>query len=338
MLCRRAASSCIAASVLAALACIAIASAQTPSPATSEQSECTEANAEAATVRAIASDLPSYVGRCVTVSGVVRRFILYANVDGLYRRRRDWSDPSSNGAALGLDGVHRFNEEHWDEYRAASITGRVGDCTAAHDAADALSENSKAIVMVSGYCHTAYGAVLRVADAHIGEARPFERRMGAWAGPDYGDLEPATPDSAHGRFAAALAQSFLAALRARDESTLLAWHDPSFHGSSRSEEQRRLIDFLLYKPDSPFAVLRSRAHRPQTIVLVPRGEPKPEEAAVCFCRRADCDARWPIAWFDADNLPDRPYACTHVTWSGDPDYDPPAAFHTPMEQYGLAEP
>ena len=61
------------------------------------------------------------------------------------------------------------------------------------------------------------------------------------------------------------------------------------------------------------------------------------EAIVCWSDHADAERLWPIAAFDADNRPGRPYACARIAYSirgGEPQW---RAF-IDQAAGGLAEP
>lgn len=144
-----------------------------------------------------------------------------------------------------------------------------------------------------------------------------------------------------------LAGKFLAALRAGDRNTLADIHFRNV-GLEWEEEEAELLEFLLDARKSPFPSLRRDREAPQQTILVDRSllYPDPERAnrfdddysaIVCFCRTADCTGRWPIASFDADNLPSRPYACTRIEpYLNDGATEP--HFTTPIGKSGLAEP
>ena len=57
-------------------------------------------------------------------------------------------------------------------------------------------------------------------------------------------------------------------------------------------------------------------------------------AEACFCRTKDCSAKWPVASRDADNQISRPYACIHVTPTGEGGYEADAS----VDSDGLPEP
>jgi hypothetical protein len=59
-------------------------------------------------------------------------------------------------------------------------------------------------------------------------------------------------------------------------------------------------------------------------------------ASICFYRTADCSDRWPTAFNDANNDPERPYICTDAEPR---DYPPRAVvLNTPVGGGWVSEP
>jgi len=283
--------------------------------AASAASSCSARVAEPATVRLIAENPLQYEGRCVAVDGVMRGLMLYGDVDGIYLRPTESGTPSSSGAQLGLDNLRWLS----DEYRHVSIVGTVGDCENVRACVRAAAGPDE-IVMVSGYCHYASGAFLSVQRVRARRGKPLERQMGMAARADYGNLEPAPPDWPHRAQVEGFADAFITALRAKDRAALAAMH----FGNVGEPEEPDVLDFLLLRSKSPFAAIRTSSIPPQRQILIERlpldwtteddvhNDDDNYAATVCFCKESDCAGRWPIAAFDADNLPTRPYACVEV--------------------------
>jgi hypothetical protein len=282
--------------------------------------KCSAAMSEKVSVAQVASNAEQYVGRCVSIDGVMQRWFLYENVDGVYLQEKEPLNPSSSGARLGLDNITRHFGER---FRHVSILGRVQDCETVRDSVHAAAGENE-LVMISGYCHYENGAYLWVHKVGSRGGPPFERRMGSYGRPGYGDLEPATEAWPHRDFVENLAKVFVEALRSRDRDRLAGLHFRDV-GLEWDEEESQLMRFLLDDRKSPFAAIRSRGTVPQHVILIERPaadpastEPVDDEdrsnytATVCFCREDDCTGRWPIARFDADNVNARPYACTQI--------------------------
>ena len=201
--------------------------------------------------------------------------------------------------------------------------------------------------MTAGYCHTAYGPYVYIHRLRYRSGAPFVRQTGGYERTDYGDIEPVPPTWPHRPIIEAEAAKFLHALRTGDRDTLADIHFRNV-GEGRDDEEAQTLRFLLDDPTSPFAALRKSVSAPQTIILSHRYlvHPDPDHANedaddftafVCFCRKDDCSGRWPLASFDADNLPGRPYGCTTIEPYVSEGHVVPH-FETPARKTGLAEP
>jgi hypothetical protein len=261
-----------------------------------------------------------FQGRCVAISGVMQRTFLFESVDGVYLQSSDRLNPASNGFRLGLDNLSGRVSER---YRHVSVLGRVQDCETVRNCVDASTPEGE-VVMVMGYCHYFNGPYVWVDDIKYKRGPAFERRMGSYDRKDYGDLEPAPEDWPHRGTVEALAREFLRALRSKDRERLAGLHFRDV-GLQWDEDEAALLDFLLRSDQSPFSSIRTSPMAPQEITLIERSrldsegaqQRSPSEVAdysatVCFCREKSCAGRWPLATFDADNLPSRPYACTEI--------------------------
>lgn len=291
---------------------------------------CTARNSVPASVSEIATHPENYRGRCVVTRGVMSAPHLFANVDGIYVQPKDRSNPSSSGLRIGVDNIE---DQQVDRYRHVEIIGRVQDCEPLRNAFHASAPQGE-VLIVTGYCHYYNGPYLWIYNLRGTRGPRIERRLQNFGREDYGDLKPAPQEWPHRAQVEALAGQFFAALRSKDRETLSRLHFPD-DKSRRPEDERELLDYLL-DSHSPFEVLNS-----EHIILIDGttyDEPDAYSATVCFCRVASCSGRWPIATFDADNLPDRPYACSKIEpHLGDDEHTQPV-FDTPEETSGLAEP
>jgi len=284
---------------------------------TAKPAKCSARNSERATVSQIAANPDKYQGRCVAIKAVMQREFLFENVDGVYLQPRDTLNPASSGFRIGLDNLSGHVSEF---YRHVSILGRVQDCESVRNGVhNSAAENE--VVMVVGYCHYFNGPYVWVHDLRYRDGAPFERRMGSYDREDYGDLEPAPEDWQHRFKVEALSREFLQALRSKDRDRLAGLHFRDV-GLEWRQDEAELLDFLLSSDTSPFSSIRSDRTTPQEIILVERSRLREASqspagiadysAIVCFCREKSCSGRWPIATFDADNVPARPYACTEL--------------------------
>lgn len=295
---------------------------------------CTPAMAVKATVGQIAGDQKYWNGRCVTVSAVSRGSVIHDDLDALYRPNKNL-DPSERGVALGLDNralLTRIGRG----FRQVTVTGRVHDCEEVRDQVHA-SFGPDEFVMVMGYCHYHNGAYLWIDAAR--DRGPVTQPRHLIAGPEAGNLMPVPAVWPWRDKVSTLAQQYLAALRGGDWKAfaLLHFEDPA---TDAPEEVAALKAEVFDAPRSVFTTLRRSDGMPPIQILVDY-QYDPEDgydSTVCFCLTKDCKGRWPIAAFDADNRPDRPYACTRLQETdARPEKDRPT-FETTVERAGLPEP
>jgi hypothetical protein len=270
------------------------------------------------------------------VDGTMQGMSIFESVDGVYQQSPDSLNPASSGLRMGLAGASvRYSES----YRRVSILGRVQDCETVRNCVQAAAGENE-IVMISGYCHTSNGPYLWVHKLRTHRGQPFYRRMGNDARSDYGNLVPAPDAWPYRAKVASLAGEFLRALQTRDRDKLADIHFRNV-GEDDEDEEAAVLRFLLKDRRSPFASIRTATTAPQQIILMERSmldDPEQEYfSTVCFCREKDCTGRWPIATFDADNLPARPYACTRIEPFLTDGHMVPH-FTTTLATGGLAEP
>ena len=300
--------------------------------------ECSARNSERATVEQIATDPEKYAGHCVAVDATMQGWSLFDSVDGVYVQPADSLDPSSSGLRLGLDHIR----DHYSErYRGVSIIGRVQDCETIRNCVySSVGENE--IVFISGYCHTKNGAYLWVNDLRFRRSPAFKRQTSSNGRDDYGDLTVAPDHWLNLGSITTLANDFVKALQSSDADKLADIHFRNV-GLEWDDDEAAMLKFLLKDRRSPFNEIRTATTSPQQIILVDRSSLEDEQstgeysATVCFCRESDCTGRWPIASFDADNVPSRPYACTRIESYVDGQRVVPH-FTTEIGTGGLAEP
>jgi hypothetical protein len=291
--------------IVSLLAILGMAQAAPPQP-------CTMRNAMQAEVRVMARDPDRWLNRCVRVQGYVRWNIFYADVGGAYVAEANDRADRLNQGWLGLylrDGQRR-------SLRAGTVTGILRDC--GRDLAEAeAAAGPNELVMGIGYCHYRSGLVL--ADARFrsrGHAR-FERLTDEAARVRFGDLDPEGPNLQPPSDVVALADRFLARVRAADGTGLAA-----FTGTWTEQAPvtpRAWADWHAYLSgagDSPLRALRRvsvqrayfRERQPRDDLGV---DYRPDWFA-CFCQERDCTGRWPIHRDDATVSRHRPYACARA--------------------------
>lgn len=288
---------------------------------------CTVETAVRTTVTAIGENLDRYLDRCVTVSGPASSIALFSSVEGVYRAQRraidGRGDPKEGRQhRLGLysdDDVLR--KSNLSNLTWLTVTGRVDSCERKRERA--LAEAGEDIVvMMLGYCHSLGGAVIDAVGFSVDPGRTPQRLVGEPARSRVGDLVQAPDDWLQLSALRRLAADFRAALRKGDRRALAEMHDI---GADPDARERALLEFLIDRPDSPFAQVRRNRAVPMAIFIrrseIERARARlPVEApfgTICLGRRGDRRRAWPISADDADNDPERPYACTDVGWPDD---------------------
>lgn len=137
-------------------------------------------------------------------------------------------------------------------------------------------------------------------------------------------LSPLAADSAWTPRFAAAADELVAALRSRDAAQ---W-GPLLGGQWLTAADRARVDALLHDRRSPFLhalFSKSATHRvllgwqaPTSLTTEERAAieaGQQAEALVCWTAGGTGEAPWPVTADDADNRPDRPYACARIAYS-----------------------
>jgi len=306
------------------------------SPATAAEPECTPATARAVTPDDIIAQRVD--GQCVTVGGIAWRRSLYPDVAAIYAERRggpvkrialstrrpDPKAPIEVSPDMTV-GEFALQSEQWTGFEAVprrvTVTGKTGRC---RGGAMRGGEPDQLI----GYrsfsgCSSSGGGMSLVGVATEVAAFPVTRLTPADAAPDLIGLSPLAPESVWTpRFAAAADAVFAALASGKPER----WK-PLFGGPWLASADHQRIAALLNDKKAPFrAVLRSE--RPSRAIFgwhfygppsaadrLASEAQENAEALVCWSDRADAARLWPIAAFDADNAPGRPYACVRITYS-----------------------
>lgn len=312
--------------------------------AAAEAHACTPATAEEVPVAA-AWD-PAMGGRCVTVQGLAWDHRLYRDVPAIYAAQ---FAPPRDGSTLGLSAparpapiaIDRTRRDTRRERAAAvsqlptmpnmeatfaprwvKVTGRIASCAADRAATQAWA-GEQALISSSAVCH-GQDHYLRDVSMTFSALPPPNRLLRGDLPPDRWRLTPLDPASPwHARFAAA-ADIWAAAIRSgrtgqwaplmggdflaradRDRITaqLRADGPPRRFATAKKAWDRRVILGWLPGPNLTEADRAAAAAAPEAVAII------------CWSDRADADRLWPIAAFDADNAPLRPYACARFTYS-----------------------
>lgn len=281
---------------------------------------------------------------CVSMTGIVVGRLFIEDERARYRREQRANDPSTSGAVLGF-----YAPESFETPTRVRVTGRLGDCSALQSSAQSMAGQDE-VIMMTGFCHYFVGRVLRAVHVEpLGEAR-LTRLTRADADADLGNLAPLAAGDTRTRMLAA-AGRFAAAVRAGDRATLAAMHGGGPDGRRSPRETEAVLALLLDdSAPTPFSSLRGGAAiRTEIFGWKPplwadeawqrqARASGAEEAIACFTDSSEAlDRVWPIDSKDADNLANRPYACTRIRLAGQ-GIDAVAQFDTFQAAGGVAEP
>lgn len=263
-------------------------------------------------VEEIAAAPDSFVGRCVSVSGIAGRARLFGSVEGFYRDGRVDEGGSGRGhvGLVGVDGpAGRPNEDPV----FLDIVGRVATCGQLREVAVQAGRPE----LVPPYCRFGLAPVILVGDQRPGSSRRIERLLCEENRRLLGTLELAPSDWDLLPQLRQAAERFRRAVAARDVAALREMHGLAEDPFPDPE----LLPHILDEPDSPFAELRDGS--PRQLAILRRTDPGLREQArrdgfafLCFCRTGDCSGLWPISFDDAQSRPDRPFVCTYHYPSG----------------------
>lgn len=249
---------------------------------------CTVDNSEKADIADIAAAPSAWMGKCVVVDGLYSDERVYRDVDAVY---------GLNAASLGgyIDGLGQLPGA-W----RGSFVGRVTECADLERTLVAAQLRAPGISLhgrVLG-CAKPEGAMLMfMSTTGAFEPSELKRRMPGGRG---GNLDIAGQDWPHLAAAIETADAFAKAMLAGDADALA-----DVLGDAYRAEQ------LLTESGSALAFLRQGGGRP-TIFKERTAAPDAIAAEACWCRQRACGKAWPIDSRDADNRPERPYACLRV--------------------------
>jgi hypothetical protein len=296
--------------------------------------EC-DAAAPRVDLAALIHDPRLFIGRCVSVSGIVDGWLVYESEDAFYRGA-DWN--AGEGARYNHIGTYPQEATGVLHERVvhADVVGLVSTCE--------QFDADPNVIMVLGYCHHFVGPFLRVASIHQ-RSSPLPRLTGDVERVRIGDLgfAPSTwPDRAT---VERLASEWLHAIETRDLGAYarLAGRDALDLAQSWSEDA-----YVFADRNSPFLQFR-RVNAPPQLAIFTRksaGEPaatlvravEDSEGFACFCRLSDCTDRWPIFIRDASNEKDRPYVCADIYNGGEPGGAPEWVVRVSRSSQILTEP
>ena len=292
------------------------------------ETRCTVAAAIPAAIDTIQKDFANWDGRCVRVRGLAFHDHLYVDRLAILKTPGRYT-AASEGAIAVYPKEDRGNlppEAAWVE-----VVGKLGSCTDEEAATQALrKQEPDQLIMTFGYCHTSLENYIAPVAVVIASHAPILRLTEKEVPPDRRPLADAAPDVPDRAAQLAAARAAIAALKAGDEAAFLRLSDPetaedvaALKGRSPEKYLQEDIEkaHSLFQDQAenhgPFASVSSTAQERvfinQASFKVKTTDPQePPPLIICWCKTADCGSKWPIMSSDADNAPERPYACART--------------------------
>ena len=279
---------------------------------------CTLADAAPASIGEIARDplRKARFGRCVRLEGYVLYDFFYADAGGVYAVTARNKYDRNNDGWLGLYFRPGMTVER--TLRRGTVWGILDDCES-HDERrqrlpDAQYEASLDVYEGDTACGYFAGLILRSAAFRAHGPAAFERLTGAGARDRVGDLRAESPALRAPAEIVALADRFIAALRAGDRAALRQIvHLYSELDPATPQEEAAFDAYLRGEGGSPLRELIEMPTAPAPAFFRAldqvRPHPYPGSWYVCFCRTPDCAGRWPIHHVDAGAHPTLPDLC-----------------------------
>lgn len=322
-----------------------------PDSAAAAVKSCAGAEISDATIEQVQANLARYAGRCVRMRGILADGRLYADRQATLETRDKTADDRRPKRSIVVLRDGQFPPA------LVELVGRLSDCGWAHDAvASYQAAHPDEIVMVSGFCHTSIEAYFDKPMVRILSTAPILRLLEAEV-PLAKRLLVETPAVLPGRGKAIdAAKALLVAISTRDEAAFRRLHNPLAQDildtdgpSGRTNEwvAEAHTDFLRSGTLRPVAAAILAHPERQTRVFIEADDAAdfrdnggtPYRLTTCWCTVDNCSGRWPIALYQADNIPARPYFCAMVgSYLLGPRKPTVPYVELPEEKAGFAEP
>jgi hypothetical protein len=300
------------------------ASAQAKEPAL----DCTRAHAVTTTIEAVQADYRSWSGRCVSLQGIEADGLLFADRYATLERDGVFGEDARRHIVL-YPLRDRLASPRWVE-----VTGMIGSCADHHAAVSAMQdEQPDLIIMVSGYCHTSLATYVHPIAIRRLSLAPIARLAEAEVQVDRRGLVEAPSDLPGVADHAAKARALAAVMATGDGAGYVRLTRPEVQDALDGERAEKPVpdwvrrelkavqrefarstwlrrNFAAMGPLSP---ARERIFVDRADLAAARKDGDAVSTFfTCWCRTKDCTGRWPVAAFDADNDPARPYLCAET--------------------------
>jgi hypothetical protein len=290
---------------------------------------CTAATATSTSIDTVQKDFKDWSGRCVRFTGLAMARHLFVDRQATLNSI-DPDKPASDGSIriYSKDSIALPLKPTFVE-----LIGTLGSCIDQQAITAALQKQEpNMIIMTSGLCHSSSENYVDPISIVVTSKTPVPRLTEKEVPTDRRRLIDAPADMPGRARVIAAARAAVAALSAGDEAAFLKLNDPETAHDMVGLDGKAPEKWLQEDIDKAYAVFHDQAgsHGPfasvhldetsQERVFIDRRNlnakmSTPQETPsliVCWCKTADCAGKWPVAFFDADNEPERPYACART--------------------------
>ena len=293
------------------------------------EAPCERHRATPTSIEAVRADDRAWSGRCVSLRGIAVNARLFADRLATLEPIGGFGRGVRRSIVLNPRGRSRRERKPM----MVEVTGTIGSCADQNAAVAAMQAAAPAdIIMISGYCHTSLETFIRAVHIRVLSRASISRLLEAEVPADRRELVVVPSGIARRTDHIAAARAMAAAMATGDELAYRRLARPavqqeldSLGGRPAPGWLRRAVreahaDFAgsaALRRD--FAAISPLATHPERVLVdraelsAPESGRRPTAFVVCWCKTTDCAGRWPVAAFDADNEPERPYLCARTT-------------------------
>ncbi len=285
-----------------------------------QEEACTLASARPVTIAGLNKARARLDGQCVRLTAYQIENMIFEAREDFYKHFASTRNKAANVVGIAYDGK-RWDSEH---PRRATFVGRVVDCAAqqrrfarADRRRSSHMSSSGEIVLTHhyGFCGSNVGPALYLDDIVDAADTPLDRITEGEVADRIGDLElaPAGFDF-HGKLTALV------------DLSLKKGCAPNFKPDPRlfQDDKERSVTVDASGPDdsrrAAFSgdVCKVPASETRLYLISPASPHREANAQLdmlaCACRTGDCTGRWPVALFDTNWNPARPYFCQRISY------------------------
>lgn len=277
------------------------------------------------TIDAVQAKPEPVTGKCVTLRGILANSRLYVDRQATIEIDDRVDDRRPRRSIVVM------TRNRTEPAALVEVTGRIVDCGLQNDIIAAEQAKTNDVIMLGGYCHTSLETYLDRPSIRVLSDAPVARLVEAEVPASRRLLVPA-PDAMPGLDrATAAARALLVAIATRDEVAFRRLHnvlaqdiidtnDPAVPAKGNDWVEEAHDDFVKSATLGPIAnkILSNPSGQTRSFIEASdfanlgKDGSSPYRITICWCTADDCTNRWPIAPFQADNAPGRPYFCAMV--------------------------